>query len=54
MNNPKTDISSAIKQYNALDPASQGIVMAILQLAAALFTGIQQIQNINNQQEKDA
>ena len=47
-----TDIKSVKEQYDALDAGSQCIAMAILQLAATLFMGIQQVQNVSEQQKK--
>lgn len=49
-----TDTPNALNVYNSLDISSQCMISTMLQLAATLFIGIQQIQNANNQQKKDA
>lgn len=50
----KTDVSSAMSQYNSLDAGSKCVAIALLQLMSTLFINIYQAQNINNQQKKDA
>lgn len=58
MNNNKekheTDAAYAYSQYASLDPVSQCITTTILQLAATLLVGIQQVQQINGTQKENA
>ncbi len=48
-----TDTTTVLDTYNSLDAGSQCIATAILQLAVTLFTGIQNVQSINKQQEEN-
>lgn len=49
----KISTSNALKTWEKLDEPSKAIATSILQLAVALFMGIQSVQNQNDNRKED-
>ena len=49
----KISTSTALKTWEKLDEPSKAIAASILQLAVALFMGIQSVQSIDNSNRKE-